>query len=212
MTGVVMGFFSVRPFLLVAGLFLSQIQILSAADLPALKTLFAETFWNTQIYQEGRCGDNIKRFWKLATERGIDLEGAEVLVVFDKGPSSLEGAHPYFARENGSMMEPKPEKPPYRHTGEAEWSHHVVLKAEGHIIDFDFMNGPTVIPEKNYFFQMFLNPNYRSDLQKIQSYLGTYAMEIWNDDGKMIREAKLIELYPNWFKSLPDCSDYLKKT
>lgn len=198
-------------------LLLQTTQLGFTADLKGLRTLYQEHFWNEQIYRERECGPNTIRFLKLAHSKKIDLTGAKIVEIHDKGLSSLEGAHPYVAREEGKLITPEPATPPNFEVGEAEWFHHVIAVVDDHVIDFDYTNEAKIVPIRDYFFHMFLDPKYKHDLKKASETLGRYHLKGYFADfkkgnlaGEVVIDGLIKDLYPRWFYSTVLCSSKLK--
>lgn len=188
-----------------------------AADVAAITTQFRASFRDDSIYTDGRCGPNLTRFIDLLKTKRIDIQGLQILAIKDRGFNSLEGAHPYLARERGNLRisGPCPGRP-VRPPGEAEWFHHLVLVAEGTVFDFDYTNNPTVVALNDYFLTMFLAPEARGDVERIQRSLGNYGVDFHDIDttqhlymGTSVRSGKLKDLYPAWFAPEQLCRNNL---
>lgn len=186
-----------------------------AADLPALTKLFKTHFWDDKIYNfdQSDCGGNVIRFAKLAQSLKIDLTNVQIAKIVDKGLSSLSGAHPYVAREEGDIFRPTPATRPHFEVGECEWFHHAILIADGLVIDFDYTNEARLVPLKDYFFHMFLAPEYQKDAKKARQYLGAYSIKSYDLDfkaselkGPVKLDGKLADLFPTWFDPSLNCN------
>lgn len=99
--------------------------------------------WNAD-YKPTECGDNIGRLLKRLESHGIDLSHARVLVILPVYDGLLVNAERARIAKVGV-------------TTEVNWYHHVILELDGQILDFDFMDRPTVVPVAKYFNEMFFN-------------------------------------------------------
>lgn len=120
----------------------------SAADLERARDLFVSQFSGT-LYKPGRCGENTETLIRLAIREGIDLEGASLIAVENKGNSNFGLVAARLARGQGGGERP----------GRANWSYHAFLVVEGHVLDFDFDSRPRILPLASYIREMFLPPS-----------------------------------------------------
>lgn len=130
-------------------------QLVLAADLPALTALFESRF--VSGYVSGKCGVNIMELLAAAQKEGVDTSGARIVQIVDQDGSFMGLINVELARLSGRMIRPPIPGGPSHEPGERNWYHHVILEAEGHILDFDFTNEPTVLPTAEYFERMFLD-------------------------------------------------------
>jgi hypothetical protein len=115
------------------------------ADFRDIEAVFVRA-WDTD-YTENRCGPNIEQFVARLQREGISIEGAEVVEITNTGGSLFGMLNAERSRTDNPRFS----------TQERNWFHHVVLLAEGHVFDFDFMDQPTVLPVAEYFERMFLD-------------------------------------------------------
>ncbi len=157
-----------RKFLVIywffTGLILSHVI---AADNDAIVDTFQTAYYSS--YQEGQCGPNIDGFLKKLVQSRLDISG--LLLVHIDGGGDLWA---YSTRnEHGS-----PDRSVWFHhyimllppknliSSDMSFSIEDVLHYE--VIDFDFLNQPTVIKFKEYLGQMFIPASIRNNPEKIQ--------------------------------------------
>jgi hypothetical protein len=151
-----------------------------AGDLNGLTKLFKDTFW-TDHYEERFCGKNIEKLVRKAIDKNIDLNDVEILEITDSSGWMFGMVNALQARESGRYIEPR-QSNPSNLPGESNWYFHVVLKVEGKILDYDFMNEATVLNEKDYFLKMFIPSDKQSNadykMRKMKGYeITTYPAE-----------------------------------
>ena len=126
-----------------------------AADLPALIRQFEVEYFTH--YQSGKCGQNILSFLDRAKANRLDLEGAQIIRIEDKNAAWFGMVNAERARQSGRRIPSSPNSAPLFEEGERNWYHHVILEADGYVVDFDFTNEPKVLPTVPYFEEMFLD-------------------------------------------------------
>ncbi len=156
-----------------------------AADFKALKSLF-EGSW-TSNYVENRCGENIERFVSLAMDKGIDLDGVEIIRLVDHSGWMFGMVNALEARESGRFIEPKPSQAPFNLPGESNWYFHAFLLVEGKIFDYDFTNAPKVISFKDYLHEMYLPRDKWKDLKYKESKMRRYEIEAFPAEEYILR-------------------------
>ena len=163
-------------------LFVSSLSFANG-ELEGLKQLFADHFYNDDIYTQNQCGDNIGRFAKLAKKRGFSLIGADLLQIENYGYDNFGLVGALVARGGGNIVRDAHGNVvvPHRYNaGTENWNHHVVLFYFGHIFDFDFTNSPYVIVEPRYWKEMFLDDNEAKSPQKSLAKIGSYMITSYN--------------------------------
>lgn len=129
-------------FILTSLLLLFSTSAQAASDL----TRLFETHFHTQ-YVNGRCGDNVRRFFQAAKHEGIE-EGLRVVSIRNNGFSvfGMVNAERTRAVRKGKATE-----------DEANWYHHAIaVDKEGNVYDFDFTSTPTILPFREWAEEMFL--------------------------------------------------------
>lgn len=189
---------------------LLSIQASFGADLNKLNKLFKDTFWT--IYQPNYCGRNIESLGAEAVDRRINLKNAFVMEIRNAGFDMFGMVAAISAREEGRLIEPKPSRPPFRHTGTNNWHFHVVMLADGYVYDYDFMNEATVLKLEDYLDRMYIpqkewkNREYKLD--KVGAYeislypVESYLQEVRNRQRTTatIKEVRLRNFIPAYFK------------
>jgi len=150
-------------------LFVIKTLLLSvfAADNEVIKDYFQSSFYSS--YQEGKCGLNIDGFLKKLVQSRVDVSG--VLLVHIDGGGDLWA----YSTRNGNGS---PDRsvwfhhyimllPPKNLTSE-ELSFSIDNLLDYEVIDFDFLNEPTIIQLKSYLSQMFIPTSMRNNPERIQ--------------------------------------------
>lgn len=149
-----------------------------AADVRALKDLFAKSFW-TKMYEQNYCRDNIERFAMAAQKEGIDLDNSYIIQFVNNGFDMFGLVAAISVREQGRLIEPKPVNPPYRNIGTSNWNYHAILVADGEIFDFDFTNQPRVLKLQAYFNEQFIPASKKEDLKYKKDKIGPYMLSLY---------------------------------
>jgi hypothetical protein len=101
-----------------------------AADTVKLKQLF-ESLYNSEIYQQRRCTENIERFIKYAKNEQINLDNSFLLSFENKGIDTFGMINAHKARNGGKLKNINDNKfEEDRFPGELNWYYHVVLIAD----------------------------------------------------------------------------------
>jgi hypothetical protein len=149
-----------------------------AADLRALKELFARSFW-TDMYVNNHCRDNIQRFVKRAQEDGINLDNSYMVQVVNDGLDMFGLVAALSVREQGRLIEPRPTNPPFRNTGTFNWNYHFIFIADGEVFDFDFTNRNKVVKLPQYMTEQFIPVAKINDLKYKKDKIGPYKFTIY---------------------------------
>lgn len=161
-------------------------QFLSAekahgADFYRLNQLFQKHFWGS-FYKENKCGPNIEYFVRLALKENINLEGAAIIHIENKGLDTFGMVAAVRAREQGQYFDSTgPHKNrPSREAGEVNWFYHAVLLADGFVFDFDFENEPKALPFEDYIHEMFIPEAKKLDSVFYRTKLSGYALSFYD--------------------------------
>lgn len=135
-----------------------------SADLNRIKLEFENAYYSN--YEEGQCGLNIDGFAKNLSKQGVDIGG--VILVYVDGGGDLWA---YSARSG------------YGDPVRRVWFHHYIMLIPAvdnmdvynqpkdllqyYVVDFDFLNQPTIVTFKDYLEQMFMPPSTRANKDRI---------------------------------------------
>ena len=160
-----------------ASLFLSS--LIHAADLEALNRLFLQHYRGS-FYQQNRCGTNTETFVRVALREQVNLDGAYLIQLENKGGSNFGLVGALFAREQGRLISANPPKGmPEREPGTANWEYHAFIVADGYVFDFDFDNNPRVVPFLDYLREMFIPASKHNDATYIREKLAGYHLRFF---------------------------------
>lgn len=137
-----------KPLHLFILLFLTLSSIETAWSSPALKREFSETFYTH--YEAGKCGENIAALAQRALAKGVDLRGAQAIVITNSGYLFSTT----YRRDAGAKLSTPIGNIRFA-PGIKNFYFHVALLKDGEIYDFDFGNHPEVLPAKEYIRRMF---------------------------------------------------------
>lgn len=116
---------------------------LAVAD---INSLFEKSY--SDLYQEGRCGENILNFFKRVLREGEDLSALQMVIVENKGLTVFGMVNAEMARSYSSGR---------NHVNEKNWYHHVfAINRSGVVYDFDYQIKPTPEKFRSYVENMFL--------------------------------------------------------
>lgn len=145
-------------FRVLLGLFLLSASAVAAP----IDTIFRESFFDSRIYVENRCGQNIERFLLRLESAGVDLAPLEVIEIVNPGIENFGLVAAYSARVG------------YR----TNWGHHVVLYDGKQIYDFDFTRSPDPRRPSIYFSEMFKDAEMRASSARCLKYIGAYELRV----------------------------------
>ena len=157
----------------------------------SLDTVFRDSFFDSQIYEENRCGQNIERLLIRLQDSGIELDGLEVFEIINQGIENFGLLAAYQARVGY----------------QTNWGHHVVLFDGKKIYDLDFTRSPDPRSPSNYFDEMFKNERTRTDRARCLKTVGTYELRIYQAQdyldymsrrGRMKIKATRLKDLPKW--------------
>lgn len=131
-------------------------------------SLFTSTYFSESVYEENRCGDNIRRFLRLGRSQGLNLNQVEVIEIVNKGISNfgMVGAQNVRGQDK---IDPS-----------ANWFHHVIFKVGNTILDYDFTRKPTPTSVKSYFESMYMTARMRKDKAYCLQEIGDYELTIYS--------------------------------
>ncbi len=155
------------------GIFSSTFAI--AADLNALTNLFHSSF-NSPIYHEGRAWDNVHNFITLAIKNNYNLENARFITLENTTGANYGFVGALKARNQGKLTNIN-DKYSLREPGEANWSYHAILIAEGMVFDFDFTNEPRLLKISDYFSKMYIAENKQNDDNYVFNKFANYEIK-----------------------------------
>lgn len=153
-------------------------SVAKAADHKALGQLFERVFFGS-FYNEGRSGVNSVNFIRHAMNEGIDLSGASIMSIENRGGDTYGMVAALQGREQGPYLDPSSPHSK-RLPGEVNWSFHAVVVADGYVYDFDFGNKPQVIALDRYTHEMFIPSNRNGDANFFNRKLGGYIVDVYS--------------------------------
>lgn len=112
----------------------------------AWEQLFQSTFYNSSVYVENHCTENVLRYLRMARAKGLDISKVEAIELTDY----LDFVTGHNVRTDNLDKS-------------SNWYHHVILKVGNTILDYDFTNQPTPAPLYTYFHSMFMNERMKKD-------------------------------------------------
>lgn len=148
-----------------------------AADLRGAADLFSGQF-RASFYKSGRCGENTETLIRLALRSGVDLSGASLVYLENKGVANFGLVAAYRAREQGAVTS-SGAPGAGRRPGRANWSYHAFLLVNGRVLDFDFDNEPRVLQLQAYVAEMFLPPAMNGDFNRATELLKEYQVSLY---------------------------------
>lgn len=131
-------------------------------------TLFNSTYYSENVYESGRCNQNVRRYLRLARDQGLDISKIEVIELINKGIENFGMVSGLWARGDSETD----------HT--RNWFHHVFLKLGNTILDYDFMLKPTPLKVETYFQKMYVEDRAKKDKARCLKEVGPYQVTIFS--------------------------------
>lgn len=130
--------------------------------------LFHSTFYSENVYESGRCNENVRRYLRLARDKGLNIANIEVIELLNKGFDNFGLVGAQNARGDSELD----------HT--RNWYHHVFMKLGNTILDYDFTMKPTPMKLETYFKSMYLTESMKKDNQRCLRDVGAYQITIFS--------------------------------
>lgn len=143
-------------------LLLGFLLVSTSAFAASIDTVFRDSFFDSRIYEENRCGENIERFLIRLEKAGVDLAPLEVIEIVNQGIENFGLVAAYSARIGY----------------QTNWGHHVVLYDGNKIYDFDFTRSPDPRRPSIYFDEMFKDAEMRASSARCLKYIGNYQLRV----------------------------------
>lgn len=136
-----------------------------SADLDSIKYEFQRDY--VEYYQEGQCGLNIDNFVKRLNEKKIDIKGVILVLIDGGGDLRVYSARSYYGEASTRGW--------YQHyimlvpsiSGDNNVFNEPSDLLKYYVIDFDFLNQPTIVNFKSYLEKMYMSPDLRLNRDKI---------------------------------------------
>jgi hypothetical protein len=128
-----------------------------AACAVAFQDVFDKTWAGAEV-----CDDNVRKLLVKFKDEvpGFDMSEAKVLVIYDqKGRLDRNAIDPVEQRELDWREQADGSEP-----GPVRWNYHVVVAYGGKIYDTDYKAEPTVVPEAQYFEDMYFLKHQEDEL------------------------------------------------